>query len=91
MDRLGFKRASVLADIASGATVAAVPLLYGAGILRFWQLLVLVFLLSSINTPGDSARFALIPALARRATMAVERANAVDRAIARLAQSVGPL
>jgi hypothetical protein len=31
VDRLGFKRASVLADIASGATVAAVPLLYGAG------------------------------------------------------------
>jgi hypothetical protein len=44
VDRLGFKRASVLADIASGATVAAVPLLYGAGILRFWQLLVLVSL-----------------------------------------------
>ena len=44
--------------------------LYRAGILRFWQLLVLVFLLSSINTPGDSARFVLIPALARRAAMA---------------------
>jgi sugar phosphate permease len=81
----------VLADIAAGATVVAVPLLYGAGILRFWELLVLVFLLSSINTPGDSARFALIPALARRAAMPVERANAADRAIARLAQIVGPL
>jgi hypothetical protein len=84
VDRLGFKRASVLADIAADATVAAVPLLYGAGILRFWELLVLVFLLSSINTPGDSARFALIPALARQAAMSVERGNAADRAIARL-------
>jgi hypothetical protein len=65
--------------------------LYRAGILRFWQLLVLVFPLSSINTLGDSARFALIPALARRAAMAIERANAVDPAIARLAQIVGPL
>jgi MFS family permease len=91
VDRLGFKRASVLADLASGTIVAAIPLLYRAGVLSFWQLLVLVFLLSSVNTPGDSARYALIPALAGRATMPIERANAADRAIARLAQVVGPL
>ncbi len=49
VDRLGFKRASVLADLASGATVAAIPLLYLAGLLAFWQFLVLVFLVSSLN------------------------------------------
>jgi Major Facilitator Superfamily len=69
VDRLGFKRASVLADLACGVIVAAIPLLYQAGVLTFWKLLVLVFLLSSINTPGDAARFALIPAVARRAMM----------------------
>ena len=87
VDRLGFKRASVLTDLASGATVAAIPLLYLAGVLAFWQLLVLVFLLSSLNTNGDSARLSLVPALARRATMPIERANSADWAIARL----GPL
>jgi predicted MFS family arabinose efflux permease len=89
VDRLGFKRASVLADLTSGATVAAIPLLYLAGVLAFWQLLVLLFLLSSLNTNGDTARFSLIPALARRATMPIERANAADRSIARLGPLVG--
>jgi MFS family permease len=91
VDRLGFKRASVLADLACAAIVAAIPLLYLADVLTFWQLLLLVFLLSCINTPGDSARYALIPDLAGRARMPIERANAADGAIARLAQVVGPL
>jgi predicted MFS family arabinose efflux permease len=90
VDRLGFRRASVLTDLASAATVAAIPLLYLAGALAFWQLLVLVFLLSSLNSNGDSARFALVPALSRRATMPIERANAADRAIVRLGAVVGP-
>jgi hypothetical protein len=45
VDRLGFKRSSVLADLASAAVVAAVPLLHLAGVLQFWQLVVLVFVL----------------------------------------------
>jgi hypothetical protein len=69
--------------------VAAIPPLYLAGVFTFW--LLLVFVLSCINTPGDSARYALIPGLAGRARMPLERANAADRAIARLAQVVGPL
>ena len=80
MDRLGFKRAGVLADLACGAIVAAIPLLYLAGVFTFWQLL-LVFVLSCINAPEDSARYALIPGLAGRARMPLERANAADRAI----------
>jgi hypothetical protein len=84
VDRLNFRRASVFADLASGATVAAIPLLYLAGVLAFWQLLVLV--LSSLNANGDTARYALIPGLSQRATMPIERANAADRAIARLGQ-----
>jgi len=82
VDRLGFKRAS-------GATVAAIPLLYLVGVLAFWHLLVLLFLLASINTNGDTARFSLIPALARRVAMPIERANAADRAITRLGPVVG--
>jgi hypothetical protein len=54
--RLGHKRSSVLADLASEATVAAVPLLYLAGVLQFWQLVLLVFVLSSVNSQGDTAR-----------------------------------
>jgi predicted MFS family arabinose efflux permease len=89
VDRLGFKRSSVLADLTSGATVATIPLLYLAGVLAVWQLLVLLFLLSSLNTNGDTARFSLIPALARRATIPIERANSADRAITRLGPLIG--
>jgi MFS family permease len=91
VDRLGFKRSSVLADLASAAAVAAVPLLHLAGILQFWQLVVLVFLLSSVNAQGDTARYALVPFLAERARMPIERANGADRAIVRLGQVLGPI
>jgi MFS family permease len=75
VDRLGHKRTSVLADLASGATIAAVPLLYRAGVLQFWHLVVLVFVLASLNSNGDTARFAMVPFLAGRAQMPIERAN----------------
>jgi predicted MFS family arabinose efflux permease len=91
VDRLGFKRSSVLADLTSAAAVAAVPLLHLAGLLQFWQLVVLVFLLSSLNAQGDTARYALVPFLADRARMPIERANGADRAIVRLGQVVGPI
>jgi predicted MFS family arabinose efflux permease len=91
VDRLGHKRSSVLADLASAATVAAVPLLYLADILQFWQLVLLMFVLSSINSQGDTARYALVPFLADRAKMPIERANGADRAIVRLGQVLGPI
>ena len=91
VDRLGFKRASVFADLASAATVACVPLLYLAGVLTFWELLVLMFVLSSINSQGDTARYGLVPALANIGAMSIERANAADRAVVRIGSLVGPL
>jgi MFS family permease len=91
VDRLGFKRGSVLADVGSAVTVAAVPLMHAAGVLEYWHLLVLVFLLSSINTQGDTARFGLVPGLARAAGMARERVNSMDRATVRFGSLLGPL
>jgi MFS family permease len=91
VDRLGPRRASVAGDLASGVTVAIIPLLHLSGALQFWQLLVLVFLLSSFNAQGQTARFALIPALASRGSVPLERANATDRAIARAGQLAGPV
>jgi predicted MFS family arabinose efflux permease len=50
-----------------------------------------VFVLSSVNAQGDTARYALVPFLADRARMPIERANGADRAIVRLGQVVGPI
>lgn len=91
VDRLGLRRTSVAADLICCVTVASIPALHLLGVLEFWQLVVLVFILSSCNSQGDTGRFALIPGLARRAAMSLERSNATDRAIARAGQLIGPL
>src|SRR5512137_2600386 len=41
VDRLGYKRTSVIADLASGITVALIPILFFTVGLQFWQLMVL--------------------------------------------------
>jgi MFS family permease len=91
VDRLGLRRTSITADLICAATVSAIPLLQLVGVLEFWQLLLLVFILSSFNAQGDTGRFALIPSLATRAALSLERSNATDRAIARSGQLIGPL
>jgi len=91
IDRLGFKRSSVITDVGAAAGVAAIPLLHAAGVLQFWQILVLGFLLAGMQAPGDTARYSIMPGLARRAALTIERANAVDRAITRGAMLVGPI
>ena len=91
IDRFGFKRSSVLTDAASAVLIAAIPLLYAAGALPFWAILVLVFVITCIQGPGDAARYALMPGLAHRAATTIERANGVDRAIAKATLLVGPI
>ncbi len=90
VDRFGFRRTSICADIASGITTATVPLLYRTGGLDFWELLVLVFLGTFFNTPGNTARQSLTPDLAALATMPLDRANTAFQAIRTFAQLVGP-
>lgn len=75
VDRLGFKRASIISDFASGVTVALIPTLYFLDLLSFWLLLVLVFLGAVLDGPGASARRAMIPSLVKRAGSTLERAN----------------
>ncbi|HEX8510898.1 MAG TPA: MFS transporter [Propionibacteriaceae bacterium] len=91
IDRVGFKRSSVVTDVASTFLIAGIPLLYAAGALPFWLIMVLVFVITCIQGPGDAARYALVPGLAHRAGMTIERANGVDRAIAKATLLVGPI
>jgi MFS family permease len=55
VDRLGFKRTSIAADLASGVAVALIPLLYAMVGLQYWQLLVLVFVGNLLDAPGTKA------------------------------------
>lgn len=91
VDRLGHRRASVASDLASGTTLALVPLLHGFGLLPFWLLLALVFLGALLDAPGGAARQALLPEAARLAGTGLERANAAYSAFFRLSILVGPV
>jgi len=89
VDRLGYKRTSIIADLASGVTVALIPLLYLTVGLQFWQLMVLVFLGALLDSPGSTARNALTPELAEMAHMPIERATSLIHIIERGARLVG--
>lgn len=89
VDRLGFKRASVVSDIVSGIAVGIIPLLADTVGLAFWLLLVLVFLGGLLKVPGQTARSSLLPDLAERAKLRLERANALADGINDLASFLG--
>jgi MFS family permease len=76
VDRLGFKRTSVAADLVSALGIVLIPLLHVTVGLAFWQLLGLVFLGSLLEIPGLTARRSLLPELAALARQPLERANA---------------
>jgi MFS family permease len=89
IDRLGYKRTSIISDLASGVTTALIPLLYLTIGLDFWQLIILVFLGALLDTPGGTARAALLPELAEQAGMPIERATSLIHVIERGARLVG--
>lgn len=91
VDRVGFKRASIVSDVLSGATVAIIPILHLAGRLEYWHLLVLVFAGALLDIPGSAARQSMIPGLAARAGMSLERANAGMQMANAVAMIGGPL
>lgn len=89
VDRIGYKRVSVLADLASGVTMLLIPLLHLTIGLEFWQLLALVFLGNLLDAPGGSARQAMLPELADEAGMSIERATGLTQALSRGTRMLG--
>lgn len=89
VDRLGFRRAAIAADLASGVTVLAIPLLAATVGLPFWGLLALVFLSGLLDTPGNTAKSAIVPDLAELCGVKLTRATGAAGAISRSAMMVG--
>lgn len=89
VDRLGYKRTSVIGDIASGVSVALIPLLTHTIGLAFWQLLVLVFLGGLLKAPGETARASLLPDLAKDTKLPLERVNAIGDGMSRVSGLLG--
>ncbi len=89
VDRLGFRVASIVADLASSLAVAAIPLLYATVGLELWELMALVFLGALLDAPGATARAALLPDLVELAGLPMERASGIRGAIQQGAQLLG--
>ncbi len=89
VDRLGFRATSIAADLASGAAVAAIPLLHTTVGIELWQLFALVFLGALLDAPGSTARAALFPDAVEQAGVGMERATGIRGAIQQSAVLVG--
>lgn len=76
VDRVGFRRVSIVADLVSGVSIALIPILHHTVGLAFWQLLVFVFFAELLAIPGLTARRSMIPELANLARARLEPVNA---------------
>jgi len=89
VDRLGYRHASIVADLASGVTVLGIPVLYNTIGLPFWALLVLVFAGALLDAPGQTAREAMLPDLLEQAGMTLERGTSLFDGVSRGANMIG--
>jgi len=89
VDRLGFRAASIVADLASSGAVAAIPLLDATVGIEIWQLMALVFAGALLDAPGATARAALFPDVVELAGVPMERASGLRSGIQRGAQLIG--
>ncbi|MCC8478163.1 MFS transporter [Streptomyces globisporus] len=89
IDRFGRRRTAVVSDAVCAAAIAATPLLHFAGALDFWMLCALMALNGFAHTPGNTARYVLIPDLAEHAGTTLPRAASLFDAVSRGARMVG--
>ena len=90
VDRIGPRRATLLADLVSGTGIILIPLLYHTVGLAFWQLLLLVLLGASLTIPGVSARRSMLPELANLGQIRLDRVNAILESNNQIAMLLGP-
>ncbi|QSS90994.1 MFS transporter [Streptomyces sp. M54] len=89
IDRIGRRRTAVASDAVCASAIAAIPLLHFAGALDFWVLCALMALNGFAHTPGNTARYVLIPDLAEHAGTTLPRAASLFDAVSRGARMVG--
>ncbi|MEZ4572518.1 MAG: MFS transporter [Thermomicrobiales bacterium] len=77
VDRIGYRSASIVGDLASGATVALIAALHLTVGLPFWLLVSLVFTGTLLDLPAQVARYSVLPDAADLAGIPFERANAM--------------
>lgn len=90
VDRVGFKRTAMISDFVAGFAFGMIPLLHYTTGITFWQLLFFVFLRATFDTPGFTARHSMVPDIAERAGIRLERANSVVQTLMQSAMLLAP-
>lgn len=89
IDRLGRRRVAIGSDLLCALAVAAIPLLHRADLLAFWALCALVAVSGFAHTPGNTARYVLLPDLAEAAGTTLARAAGLLDAVGRGSRMAG--
>jgi MFS family permease len=89
--RLGLRRTMLVADACRAPLIAAVPILYSAGLLSFPLLLVLVFAVGVFGTPSFVSKAAVLPEIVGEDEGVLGEANALLQAAMRTALVLGPV
>jgi MFS family permease len=88
-DRLGVRRTSIIADLASSVVVLAIPLLHSTVGLGFPALVALVALAGLLRGSGDTGKRVLFRSVVMTSGVDVTRATSLNDGINRLASLVG--
>lgn len=90
IDRLGRQRTSVGSDVFSAASAALIPVLALAGALTYAWVLIASVVGAMFDPVGVTAREAMLPDVAKRARLRLERVNGIHEAVWGVAWLVGP-
>ena len=93
VDFLGRKRISIISDVLSGTTVAAIPILammFGVSVVNVAVLAALAALGALFDPAGITARESMLPEAAARAGWTLDRTNGLYEAVFNVAYIAGP-
>lgn len=89
VDLLGTRLTSIVADVASGLSVLAIPVLHLTSGLPLAALVALVFVGALLDAPGQTAREAILPDLVAAAGTTLERGTSLLDGVSRAASMLG--
>jgi MFS family permease len=89
VDRFGYRRASVLTDLAGGSLIVLAPTLHVTVGIPLGAIFAIIFTATLLDAPGQTARRAMLPEVAGQAGVPLERAVGWMEACERGARLVG--
>lgn len=90
IDSIGRRRVAWAAEAVTVLTTIAFPLMAVFGVINLWSLVVLAVVRNIFSPGGQSARKSLVPDVAAKAGLSLDRANSLHEAVFAAGFAVGP-